>query len=135
MRLLVALVIACFAVLAAAQDRTIWDGVYTTGQAERGKAAYALHCQLCHGDELNGGSDGCDPAPALRRAGFAENRKDLNNLYDYVKSYMPRDEPGSLEGRTVIDVIAFLLQQNSIPPGTEELPVDPAVLKRITTVR
>nr|QQZ51043.1 hypothetical protein JKL49_07660 [Phenylobacterium glaciei] len=34
-----------------AQDatRSVWDGVYTEAQAQRGQAAYAQSCGLCHG--------------------------------------------------------------------------------------
>ena len=113
----------------------MWDGVYTTAQAERGKAAYRIHCQLCHASDLSGGSDGDDPAPALRHADFAQNRKDLYNLFSYIKASMPRDEPGSLDEHKVVDIVAYLLQQNSFPAGADELPPDPAALQRIATAK
>ena len=50
------------ALAAAAQTpRPIWDGVYTTEQANRGKIAYVEQCASCHGLELGGG----DETPAL----------------------------------------------------------------------
>ncbi|MGE3513055.1 MAG: hypothetical protein AB7N65_29680, partial [Vicinamibacterales bacterium] len=39
----------------AAQQRTIWDGVYTRAQAARGEEAYKLSCGYCHKDDLSGG--------------------------------------------------------------------------------
>ena len=41
---------------AAAQDggRTVWDGVYSEAQAERGRTAYARHCASCHAADLSG---------------------------------------------------------------------------------
>ncbi len=118
-----------------AQARTIWDGVYTAGQAERGKAGYEIHCQTCHARDLSGGSDGDDPAPALIQKDFARNRKDLNNLYTYIRASMPRDEPGKLDGPTAIDIVAYLLQRNSFPPGSAELPADSETLRQISTRR
>ena len=38
-----------------AQDMpSVWSGVYTAAQADRGKAVYAGHCSRCHGDDLTG---------------------------------------------------------------------------------
>jgi hypothetical protein len=48
---------------------------------------------------------------------------------------MPRDEPGTLDDRTTIDVVAYLLQQNALPAGSQELPPDAEVLKRISTAK
>ena len=45
---------------AEAQDDdrvTVWDGVYTAGQAARGKAVYDSHCAACHGSDLSGSSE------------------------------------------------------------------------------
>ena len=33
---------------------SVWNGVYTTAQADRGKAVYIKHCSRCHGDDLGG---------------------------------------------------------------------------------
>ena len=35
-------------------SRSVWDGVYTQEQAERGHSLYNRHCASCHGDELAG---------------------------------------------------------------------------------
>ena len=121
--------------LAAADDRTVWDGVYTVEQSTLGKSAYSLSCASCHGSDLSGGEDRGDPAPPLRAADFGLRRLDLNNLYAYIKMAMPRDEPASLDGRTYLAVVAYLLQQNGYPPGREALPTDPDALKRIRIVK
>src|SRR5262249_55807962 len=34
---------------------------------------------------------------------------------------MPRNEPGSLDAPTYVDIVAYILQQNGFPPGTSEL--------------
>ena len=44
---------------AAAQEnkktrKTVWEGVYSAAQAERGKAAYGAKCSMCHLADLTG---------------------------------------------------------------------------------
>ena len=39
----------------SAATKTVWDGVYTADQAERGRGFYAEHCARCHGGDLQGG--------------------------------------------------------------------------------
>ena len=41
-------------------SKTVWDGVFSTAQAERGAAAYKTACSECHGNDLAG--DGFAPA-------------------------------------------------------------------------
>src|SRR5947209_3363166 len=36
----------------AAQDPTVWQGVYSAEQADRGRTAYERHCASCHGNDL-----------------------------------------------------------------------------------
>jgi mono/diheme cytochrome c family protein len=38
----------------AAQQVTVWDGVFTREQADRGEKLYADRCARCHGDTLQG---------------------------------------------------------------------------------
>ena len=45
----------------AQSGRSIWDGVYTAEQADRGAQLYETWCAECHGGELEGG----ETAPAL----------------------------------------------------------------------
>ena len=63
-------VLLALAVAAAAQTtRSVWDGVYTTEQAARGKALFTKECAACHGPELTGG----ESAPPLEGGGFISN--------------------------------------------------------------
>ena len=50
-----------------AGGRTVWDGVYTAEQADRGKALYTQSCAACHSADLRG--DGT--APSLVEGDFA----------------------------------------------------------------
>jgi len=120
----------------AGGSRTVWDGVYTTGQAERGRTEYDVWCASCHQSDLSGGVlVGDDEAPSLRSMEKLLERRDLDNLYTFIKSGMPKEEPGSLEDETYADILTYLLQENGFPAGTTELKADPAALKAIAIVR
>jgi cytochrome c len=121
--------------LALAADRTVWDGVYTTAQATRGKAIYSAECQKCHGENLGGEFDAAEQVPALKREDFGLTRRDLNNLYGFVLESMPRNEPGNLSAGNTVDVIAYILQQNGFPAGGSDLVPDPSVLEAILIVK
>src|SRR5262245_32072951 len=109
----------CASTLAAQPStRSVWSGVYTDEQAARGKAAYDLSCASCHGPTL-GGVDG----PPLAGSDFLRNwlEDDLNSLFRKVHDRMPGDAPGSLPENVTLDIVAFLLQANEFPSGSEEL--------------
>src|SRR5262249_47899595 len=44
-----------------AADSTVWDGVYTRAQGQRGQAVYKDQCALCHGDRPAAGTGGAPP--------------------------------------------------------------------------
>ena len=46
--------------------RSVWDGVYTSAQADKGKALFGDNCAKCHGGTL----DGNDEIPALKGSHF-----------------------------------------------------------------
>src|SRR5688572_17802805 len=120
-----------------AQERTVLEGVFTSGQAARGGEAYRSFCRSCHGSGLEGGmvQDLDDPAPALRRDGFGVSRQSLGGLYNYLVEFMPYDDPGGLEEKTYVDIIAYLMQENGYPAGSAELVPKVEVLKAIKIVR
>jgi S-disulfanyl-L-cysteine oxidoreductase SoxD len=114
---------------AADAPKTTMDGVYTNDQATRGKAQYAQACANCHMDDLSGSGQ------ALPLAGDAFTEtwegQSVNDLFDLIHNTMPQDKPGTLSPDATIDVVAYLLQYNKFPAGTDELKDDPAVLKTI----
>jgi quinoprotein glucose dehydrogenase len=103
-------------------QRSVWDGIYTAAQADRGKAVYASHCSKCHGDDLGGK----DEVPELSGAHFMADwqSQSLADLVQRIRSTMPLDNPGTLGGASTTDVVAYLLQQNGAPAGSAELPND-----------
>jgi cytochrome c5 len=120
---------------AAAQEpgakRSIWDGVYSEEQARRGETQYGRNCQSCHGADLSGSP--VDEVPALAWEGFLTqwNGRTVKDLFDTVKRAMPKDNPGSLNQRAYIDVIAYILQANKFPGGAKDLSLNPDALAEI----
>lgn len=113
----------------AAAGASVWDGVYTAEQAQRGETAYLQTCAGCHGTALEGG----DMTPPLVGGGFTSNWNDLTagDLFDRIRTTMPLDRPGRLTRQQNADVIAFVLKANGWPPGAVELPPEPAALREI----
>ena len=115
----------------ASQDptRTVWDGIYTDAQAERGRSAYAQACASCHADDLRGKST----APSLIEESFTFLWADMSvgDLFERTRMLMPSDRPGSLASATYADIIAFVMSKNGFPSGSTELGTDVAALKQI----
>ena len=109
--------------------RTVWDGVYTTEQADRGKTLYTRSCQGCHAADLRG--DGT--APSLVEGDFAFQWADtsIGELYEQIRKLMPSTRPNSLPPQNYIDIVAYLLQANQFPAGTTELAPELAALQQI----
>ena len=131
--------ILCFAVIAfvtsvsSGQGSTeIWAGVYTPEQAARGEAVYTETCIACHGQDLGGNSN----SPGLVGMGFMflwEGRT-LGVFFEKIQAEMPTDRPGQLPMQDYLDVIAYILQKNAFPEGSEELPSSVEVLNSIEIV-
>jgi cytochrome c len=112
--------IATAAVAGRAQEKTVWDGIYTEAQASRGEALYSEHCVRCHGATLQGNGEGAQP---LTGATFKStwNGVPMGALFDRVRLSMPQDKPGTMTRQQVADLVAFILHANKFPAGKEEL--------------
>jgi S-disulfanyl-L-cysteine oxidoreductase SoxD len=128
MRIAIGLVFLA-AMLPAQQPASVWDGVYTVSQADRGKALYGQHCSSCHGAAL----DGSGQAPPLAGADFqgSWNGQTADDLFEKIQASMPADRPGQLSRQQNADILAFLLSSNGFPAGQKELPSDAALLGKI----
>ncbi|MBU3077553.1 c-type cytochrome [Sphingomonas quercus] len=110
-------------------ERNVWGGAYTAEQAERGKAAYAENCAACHGETLSG----IDVAPALVGSTFLSNWNNTSaaDLFERIQMTMPLNAPGTLGGRTVADIEAFIFQSNGFPTGQLALPPTPQMMTNV----
>ena len=95
--------------------------VYTDAQAKRGRYVYASSCTSCHSATTHTG------------ATFAQwwRNKPLSDLFVYVATKMPKNDPGSLAPEDAADVVAYLLKMNAMPTGTTELYPDADSLKAV----
>ena len=126
--LLVIVVLATSSAIAQ-QSRSVWDGAYTAEQARRGKAAYAEKCANCHGPELAGGHE---TPPVAGETFLAKwNNHTVQELFENIRVSMPADHPGSLSGKTVSDILAYILAVNRFPEGAGELGSQNEQLKHI----
>ena len=114
---------------AVAQQKTVWDGVYTEEQATRGQAAYEAECASCHQPDFAG--DGFAPGLAGPEFASAWNDLSVGDLFERVRQSMPPSNPGALPPATKVDILAHLLKGNKMPAGTTELPQELDALKQI----
>jgi len=118
-----------FVRVATGQAKSQWDGIYTKDQADRGGAVYFQSCASCHGDDLAG----ADKVPPLTGPAFLAKWNDhpLDELYERMRTTMPKDEPGILNFMQYADLLSFVLFQNKVPAGSTELTADTSVLHTI----
>jgi mono/diheme cytochrome c family protein len=113
--------------LTAQEPRSVWQGVYTAAQSERGGSVYKASCGQCHGETLGG-----DIGPTLVGPFWAiwEGRT-AADLLKTIRTTMPADAPDSLKPQEYADLVAYLFSVNKYPAGEKELPVDPDALDGI----
>ena len=114
------------------QQRGVWDGIYTSAQADQGKRS-AARCQGCHGPDLNG----TDRAPALKGNGFVANWQDgsVNRLFVKVRDTMPPGNTDSLSPEVKLTIVAHLLRENGFPAGASELTTSADLLDGLQITR
>jgi sugar lactone lactonase YvrE/mono/diheme cytochrome c family protein len=112
--------------------KSTWDGIYTDAQAERGAAAYAQHCQACHGAQLAGTGE----AKPLAGPEFLSSWDGLSlgELFERTRATMPLDSPASLAREQYADILAYMLKFNGFPAGQAELDKRTEVLNAIRLV-
>lgn len=103
----------------AQEKQTVWDGVYSAKQAERGQIAYGEQCARCHGTQLTGG----ESAPPLSGVEFSSswNGLSLGDLFERIRISMPADRPARLPREQNADIIAYILRVNQFPAGETDL--------------
>jgi mono/diheme cytochrome c family protein len=113
---------------------SVWSGVYTAAQNERGEELYSGACAQCHGLQLNGaGQPDQPPSPAIARATFLRkwSGQTVAALFVYIHTKMPPEYPGTLTEQQSIDAVAHMFAVSKIPVGDKELPPDRDALANI----
>jgi mono/diheme cytochrome c family protein len=100
---------------------------YSEAQARRGKDLYTEDCAKCHGATLKGVAT----APALIGDDFLHDYYAVNDLYNKISVTMPDDNVHGLTTETYLNIVAYLLQANGLPAGTENLKEDVAAMRRM----
>lgn len=117
----VAVLVLAAGASAARARISVWDGVYTDAQAERGHTLYMQNCARCHGANLWGTYE---IPPLVGRFMPYWSGSTLDALFDYVSTAMPLDHPGALGPSANADIVAFILKSNELPSGSTELSTD-----------
>jgi mono/diheme cytochrome c family protein len=105
-----------------AQERSVWDGVFTEAQAAAGERLFAQSCAACHATTA-GEVAGHGPAPAIVGEAFAYRWTDstVADLLDTIRQTMPEAAPNSLSSAEYAALTAFVLALNGYPAGPQQL--------------
>src|SRR5260370_27195768 len=116
-------------VRAQSPSKSVWDGVYTEAQADKGKELYTQNCSSCHSDSMEGG----EMAPPLAGGAFLSNWAGLTagDLFDRIRTTMPLNTPGQLSREVNANILAYVFKFNSFPAGSAELSQRSEYLKDI----
>jgi cytochrome c len=135
--LITGVALACVTAVAGAQTVkpvSVWSGVYTAAQSQRGEETHADVCAICHGRRLNGaGNPEMPPSPAIAGTSFVRkwSGRTVAALFLYVRQTMPPDSPGTLTDQQALDAIAHMFAASKMPAGDKELPSDLKALANI----
>ena len=114
------------AAVSARQTQSVWDGIYTDGQADRGEQLYQSACASCHSTDLSGG----EMAPGLVGGDFVWGWSGLTlgQMFEPMRVSMPQDDPSSVSRQEKVDILAFILRVNDFPVGERELAIQTEAL-------
>lgn len=93
-------------------------GIFTAAQADQGEQTFNRHCSTCHARNQFTGQ-------MFEITWMAES---VGGLYQFIRTAMPQNDPGSLEPEEYAAIVAYFLRMNGRPPGERPLPADGDVL-------
>lgn len=96
---------------APAPATTPAPGIFSEGQADRGRTAFDEVCADCH------------TTSEFRGRTFQSNwgRRTVYSFFRTIRSTMPDDNPGGLEEQTYLDVVSYILRMNGHAAGASEM--------------
>lgn len=104
------------------EERTLYDGIYTSEQATKGRALYAQYCVSCHGNRGRGSPGSPGIVARVLNDKYAD--MPLSVYYDLMSQTMPKGQEGVLTDEQYADVLAFVLSLHGAPAGDSVLPAD-----------
>jgi mono/diheme cytochrome c family protein len=129
-RIVVLLALAVGSVGVVLAEGEMASPVFTTQQAEAGKAAYAKNCASCHMPDLSGNAE-IPPLAGATFIGTWSNRT-TKDLRDYMSAAMPYGAP-SLDADSYTVITTYILQSNGAVAGDDKLtPATAVPIKSLT---
>jgi hypothetical protein len=115
---------------------------YTAQQAERGEALFRRHCQFCHFTSPANAKTALEPARGIAIASsrgvmnlggheIVEKFPSVYHIYRRIRDNMPTWDIDAASPQQKVDIVAFLLRENGVPAGGEELPLDVEAMRRM----
>lgn len=129
-RALVPAVMAALGIAIVAGQQPAATGPYTAAQAEAGRAAYQANCVGCHRANLEGTNEGA-PLAGANFLNVWRSRTTLD-LFTRIQISMPPDNKGGAGDQANLNIVAFILQANGAPAGTQ--PLTPATAVPIGSI-
>ncbi|MDE0101874.1 MAG: PQQ-binding-like beta-propeller repeat protein [Bryobacterales bacterium] len=117
--LFVAIVVVAALPQARSGAQSARQAAFTAEQAQAGFAVYRAACSQCHLESLRGRFE----APELAGPNFLAQWADVpvSELLAYVRETMPVAQPASLSDEEYAAVVAYILRENGVLPGTTRL--------------
>jgi mono/diheme cytochrome c family protein len=117
--------VLCSSTIARGQSeavRSTRDGIFSAEQAQRGRSGFLWNCMECH--ELE---------EYTAAGAYLEEMegKRIWEVFEFIWSEMPEDNPSWLEPEEYADILAYILSVYGMPAGEQELPTDKAKLEAI----
>jgi PQQ-dependent dehydrogenase (methanol/ethanol family) len=109
--------------VALGKQAAVSGGAYSTEQAARGKAVYDRSCASCHAPDLSGARG---PQLAGSRFVSAWAGRTARELFEVSQQTMPQGDANSLSESQYLDIVAYVLQANGLPAGSQPLQIDAA---------
>jgi S-disulfanyl-L-cysteine oxidoreductase SoxD len=102
----------------SAHAANVSDGWYTPDQAAHGHVTFNSFCAECHRPDLRGAM-----GPALVGDAFLQTwaNRPLGDLFTFVHTKMPANNPGSVPEDKLWIITAYILQKNGFPSGNTPL--------------